>query len=106
MSATTNALTPKEQQPADFLRLHTACAEQRRRQGPPAATRSGYARALTPTLTSTRPQDDGETQKKPVRSIDRPRPFRNDLLPQVGDAWSRLSPIFDLQALIFDLDSV
>src|ERR1700694_714983 len=47
--------TPKQHKPLSISLPSTAPAKRRRRQGPTAATRSGSARALTPTPTSTRP---------------------------------------------------
>src|SRR6478672_2977282 len=50
--------------PETLSPLPTRCAERRRRQGPPAAPRSGYARALTPPPDFGAPGTYGERQKK------------------------------------------
>jgi hypothetical protein len=57
----------------------TACADRRRRQGPPAAARSGYARALTPTPHIGASTTRRRRSKKGQPGLDRPRSFRNDL---------------------------
>ena len=55
------------------------CAERRRRQGPPAAPRSGSARALTPPP-HRRAHKPGRGQEEgPANTLDRPRSFRDDL---------------------------
>jgi hypothetical protein len=59
--------------------LTAACAQRRRHPGPPAAPRSGFARAWTPTPTSARPPAAGEAPHEKERGLDRPRSFRNDL---------------------------
>src|SRR6266545_5303726 len=68
---------PEPQQPPSPL--STSCADRRRPQGPAAATRSGSARALTPTPISTCTQPAGEDQKTVSTPLDRPRSFRDDL---------------------------
>ena len=59
--------TPEETHDQPFDN-RTAGAERRRRQGPPAATRSGYARALTPTPDFGVPGTYGESQRKTSRT--------------------------------------
>jgi len=81
----TTTLLPKLKagQAFSFSPPWTACAERRRRQGPAAATRSGSARALTPTPTSTRPARTRKprrtNQNNTAVGLDRPLSFRNDL---------------------------
>src|SRR6266540_1091101 len=67
---------PEPQQPPSPL--STSCADRRRPQGPAAATRSGSARALTPTPISTCTQPAGEDPKTVSTPLDRPRSFRDD----------------------------
>ena len=57
----------------------TIGAERRRRQGPPAATRSGYARALTPTPHFGTSRTQRRSRKRSQAPLDRPRSFRDDL---------------------------
>jgi hypothetical protein len=54
--------------------LSRSCAERRRRQGPPAATRSGYARALTPTPHSARPEPSEEAENRSKHPLTGPAP--------------------------------
>ena len=66
-----NAPHPSTRSEAPHQNLFSAapcCAERRRRQGPPAATRSGYARALTPTPDFGVPGTYGESQRKTSRT--------------------------------------
>ena len=82
VSDESNAPHPSTRSEAPHQNLFSAapcCAERRRRQGPPAATRSGYARALTPTPQFGVPDTYGESQRKTSRPLDRPRSFRDDL---------------------------
>src|SRR6266540_6249161 len=79
---------PEPQQPPSPL--STPCADRRRPQGPAAATRSGSARALTPTPISTCTQPAGEDQKTISTPLDRPRSFRDDLRAQLTEAGATL----------------
>jgi hypothetical protein len=72
---------PREQT-TPFSPPSTACAVRRRRQGPPAATRSTSGRSLTPTPTQARPNLTEKTTRKittPRKGLDRPRSYRDDV---------------------------
>src|ERR1700694_2744161 len=91
--------TPKQHKPLSISLPSTASAERRRRQGPTAATRSGSARPLTPTPTSTRPARTRklaeQTTNNTAVGLDRPLSFRNDLRLYSGAKGNRTPDLLD-----------
>jgi len=70
-----SARNPQEQ-PTESFPPPIACVERRQRQDPPAATRSGYARALTPDASLRRaPTTPEEAKTMSSRRLDRPTPL-------------------------------